>query len=74
MFHTDTSYALLIKEEYLRDPQKKYEFLTLDIEIDARVTQLYKLTEDEYAIILEGAEDEFRIKALKFYSDLLKGT
>jgi hypothetical protein len=62
MFHTDTSYALLIKEEYLRDPQKKYEFLTLDIEIDARVTQLYKLT-----------EDEFRIKALKFHRDLLKG-
>ena len=32
-----------------------------------------ELTEAEYAIVLESAEDDFRIKAQKFHQDLIKG-
>ena len=49
------------------------DFLTLEVEIDARVAHLYHLTEDEYAIVLESAEEDFCIKALNFHRDLIKG-
>ena len=59
--------------EHLRNPSKKYEFLQLETEIDARVAHLYGLTEEEYAKILEGTDDTFRIKAMNFHRDLIKG-
>ncbi len=59
--------------EHLRNPQKKHEFLQLETEIDARVAHLYNLTEEEYAKILEGTDDTFRIKAMNFHRDLIKG-
>jgi hypothetical protein len=58
---------------HLYDGKKKYEFLKLDAEIDARVAKLYDLTEDEYATVLKGTEDDFRITALNIHRDLLKG-
>ncbi|MEA3450550.1 MAG: hypothetical protein U9Q83_01455 [Bacteroidota bacterium] len=45
----------------------------MTININAIVAQLYNLTEEEYAIILKGTEDDFRIKALNFHRDLAKG-
>ena len=66
--------SILAKDgEHLSNLQKKNEFLVLETEIDARVAYLYGLTEEEYAIILKGTEDKFRIKALNFHRDLLKG-
>ena len=59
--------------KHLRNKQKKIELLQLETEIDARVAHLYNLTEEEYAIILNDTEADFRIKALNFHRNLLKG-
>jgi hypothetical protein len=47
----------------------------LEAEIDARVAHLYKLTEEEYSLILGELKppDPFRIAALNCYRDLTKG-
>lgn len=38
-----------------------------------RRTQLYNIAEEEYVIVLESAEEDFRIKAMNFHRDLIKG-
>ncbi len=47
----------------------------LEQEIDARISHIYKLSEDEYNLILTktNAPDPFRIGALNIYRDLAKG-
>jgi len=47
----------------------------LEAEIDARVAHLYKLTEEEYSLILSNSktDDPFRVAALNFYRDIERG-
>lgn len=48
--------------------------VTLEAEIDARVTHLYKLTEEEYSLILKetNCPDPFRVAALNVYRDIAR--
>ncbi len=61
-------------ETILDDPETPqcYQF---EQEIDARIASFYKLTEEEYNLILTktNAPDPFRIGALNIYRDLAKG-
>ncbi len=48
--------------------------VTLEAEIDARVSHLYKLTEEEYALVLKetNCPDPFRVAALNVYRDIAR--
>ena len=49
--------------------------IPLEAKIDARVDHLYRLTEEEYTLILNELKppDPFRIAALNFYRDIARG-
>ena len=52
-----------------------FEINMLGQEIDARIVHLYRLTEEEYGLILNETNmtDPFRISALNLYRDIAKG-
>jgi hypothetical protein len=54
---------------------KNSNMLELEVELDSQVAHLYKLTEEEYALILEETNmpDPFRISALNNFRDIAKG-
>jgi len=60
---------------YAKKSQKINSLFELEINLDSQIAHLYKLSEEEYSIILTETNmpDPFRISALNIYRDITKG-
>jgi len=54
---------------------RRFDTTALEAEIDGRVAHLYKLTEEEYSLVLKetNCPDPFRVAALNVYRDIARG-